>query len=231
MKNSKQILLGILITIDIYIISQFLATIINLKNVFIPGSFIVHTTMLFLSIFVIFLFRNQLDFKLKIPEFKKILITFLVGFFVSFFLNIIVIIISKMLGLKLEGHPATNTFNPLQIFIFVVIYASIAEELLFRGFLLNFLNNHIKQTISIFKWNIKLTVLISGVMFGLGHLIVAKYNVGINFLISIVLISTIGGIFIGIYQEKYKNTSYAIIFHMGVNFVSFIGALLMSNVK
>ena len=68
--------------------------------------------------------------------------------------------------------------SPLQVFIFVFIYASIAEEILFRGFLMNILKPLKIKGISILKRKISVPVIISAFAFGLGHLILITTGVG-----------------------------------------------------
>jgi membrane protease YdiL (CAAX protease family) len=230
MKSKIQILLGFLITVFIFIVSNLLGKFVDFKIQFIPSSFIVHTSMLFFSIVMIYVFRKQLNFKFSFPKIKNVFIPFFIAFFVSILITIAINIISISIGLKIEQHPLLAELNPLQVLIFVFFYASLAEELLFRGFLLNFLNNHIKHSFSFFKWNIKLSILISGFMFGLAHLILMKYHVGVNFLITVVILTTILGIIAGIYQEKYKNTFFAVIVHMGANLLALLGSIITSQI-
>jgi membrane protease YdiL (CAAX protease family) len=118
--------------------------------------------------------------------------------------------------------------SPLQIFVFIFIYASIAEEVLFRGFLMNILKPVSIKGIKVFKRNLNFPVIISAVIFGLAHLILITTGAGGLFLLRIVVFTTILGLIAGYYQEKYNNNAYAIIVHMAGNIMGVIGALLMS---
>lgn len=74
-----------------------------------------------------------------------------------------------------EVHPAIK-LNPVQFLLFVVIAASIAEELLFRGFLLNLLAPLKQRGIKILNRKISLSVMISALLFGLAHLSLASFG-------------------------------------------------------
>jgi membrane protease YdiL (CAAX protease family) len=107
------------------------------------------------------------------------------------------------------------------------LYASIAEEFLFRGFLLNLLKPLENNRVLVIKRKVSLPVILSAVAFGLAHLILLTTGVGLFFLIR-VIIFTIGlGLIAGYYQEKYNNHSYAIIVHMTGNSLAVIAALTM----
>jgi membrane protease YdiL (CAAX protease family) len=149
-----------------------------------------------------------------LPKFKKVFKPFgfgIIVFIVTFFT---ISVVSKVTGGEAEAHPLLLEMTPLQVFIFVFIYASIAEEVLFRGFLMNLLKPLNTKGITIFKRKISLPVILSAVAFGLAHLILIISGVGFFFLIKIVLFTTSLGVVAGYYQEKYDNNAYAIIVHM-----------------
>jgi len=227
MKNKQRIIYGLIITIIIYAIAVFIGGKLHLDNNFFPNSFITHTLMLLLSIAAIYIFKKEVNYKISLPKFKTILKPVLIGLIATITISILMTIVTKVLGGKVEMHPAMKTMSPLQVFIFVFIYASIAEELLFRGFLMNFLKPLKAKGISIFKRKISLPVIISALAFGLAHLILITTGVGLLFLLKIVVVATILGLIAGYYQEKYDNNAYAIIVHMSGNLMGVIGALLM----
>lgn len=202
MKNAKSISFGIGITIVIYLISVVSGRWIDLKHEFFTGSFATHTFMMVLSILLLYKLKKQLKFSLNIPEFKKMLKPFLLGFLTTVFLNITITILSKMLGQKIEAHPLFSLMTPLQIVLFVFIYASIAEELLFRGFLVNYLNRYFQKTYTLFNRKISLAVIISAVMFGLAHLSLLSYGLHSAFLFRIVFVTITLGIIAGYYQKN-----------------------------
>ena len=228
MKNNERIIYGLIIAIVVFTISTFTGRYLHLDIDFLPNSFVTHTLMLLISIIVIYSLKKIVDYKISLPEFKKILKPTLFGLIATIIVNVSVTIITKLLGGQIEAHPLIMKMSPLQIFIFVFIYASIAEEILFRGFLLNILKPLKIKGISILKRKISIPVIISAFAFGLGHLILITTGVGALFLLKIVIFSTTLGLIAGYYQEKYDNNAFAIIVHMSGNLMGVIGALLMS---
>ena len=228
MKNNERIIYGLIITIIVYAIATFSGSKLHLNIDFIPSSFVTHSLMLILSIVLIYGLRKYVNYKISLPQFKKILKPVLFGLLVTIIANISMTIITKILGGKIETHDALTKMSPLQIFIFVFIYASIAEEILFRGFLMNILKPLNAKGINIFKRKISVPVIISAFAFGLGHLILISTGASGFFLMRIVIFTTILGLIAGYYQEKYDNNIFAIIVHMAGNLMGVIGVLLMN---
>jgi membrane protease YdiL (CAAX protease family) len=227
MKTNKQISAGLVISIVIFIIATFIGGKVNLKMGLILNSFLTHTIMLLLSIIVIYGLRNYVDYKISLPKFKKIGKPILFGILATIITNFSLMILSKALGEKIEPHPILTKMNPVQTFIFIFIYASVAEELLFRGFLLNILKPLNAKGIIIFKRRISLSVIISAIAFGLSHLILIITGVGGLFLVRVVIFTTLLGLIAGYYQEKNQNNAYAIIVHMAGNLIGVIGSIVL----
>lgn len=228
MRNNERIIYGIVITIVVFAIATFFGSKIHLNLNFFSSSFMTHSIMLVLSIVLINSLRKYVNYKIAIPQFKKVWKPILFGLLATIFVNIFMTIITKILGGKVEAHALLTKMTPLQIFVFIFIYASIAEEILFRGFLMNILKPLKSKGIKIFKRNLSIPVIISAVIFGLAHLILISTGAGGLFLFRIVIFTTILGLIAGYYQEKYENNAYAIIVHMAGNFMGVIGALLMN---
>jgi membrane protease YdiL (CAAX protease family) len=228
MKNNKRIAYGLIITVVIFAISIFAGSKINSNIDFIPNSFLTHSLMLFLSILMIYRFKNYVDYKFSIPSIKKIFKPILFGIIATIVVNISLTILTKAFGGNVEVLPLLTKMTPTQTFIFIFIYASIAEELLFRGFLLNILKPFHAKGINIFKRRISISVIISAIAFGLGHLILITTGVGGLFLLKVVIFATILGLISGYYQEKYENNAFAIIVHMAGNLMGVIGSIIMN---
>jgi uncharacterized protein len=228
MKNNERIIYGLILTIIIFAISTFSGSKLHLNIDFIPNSFVTHSLMLILSIVLIYGLRKYVNYKISLPQFKKILKPVLFGLLVAIIANISMTIITKLLGGEIETHDALTKMSPLQVFIFVFIYASIAEEILFRGFLMNILKPLNAKGIKFFKRKITVPVIISAVAFGLAHLILITTGAGGFFLVRIVIFTTILGLVAGYYQAKYDNNIFAIIVHMAGNLMGVIGALIMN---
>ncbi|MDW5299430.1 MAG: CPBP family intramembrane glutamic endopeptidase [Sedimentibacter sp.] len=228
MKNNERIIYGIIITIVVFVIATFAGSKLHLNIDFFPYSFVTHSLMLILSIVLIYGLRKYVNYKIALPQFIKTLKPILFGLLATIIVNISMTVITKTLGGKVEAHAALTKMSPLQIFVFVFIYASIAEEILFRGFLMNILKPLKAKGINIFNRNISVPVLISAVAFGLGHLILITTGAGGLFLLRIVVFTTTLGLIAGYYQEKYENNAFAIIVHMAGNSMGVLGALLMN---
>lgn len=228
MKNKERILYGLIITIAIFTVSIFTGRKLDLNIDFIPNSFLTHSSILLLSIFVIYGFKKYVDYKFSLPPFKKIFKPILLGILATIIVNISMAILTKAFDYNVEPHPLLTKMTPLQTFIFIFIYASISEELLFRGFLLNILKPLHVKGINILKRRISIPVIISAIAFGLGHLILITTGIGGLFLLRVVLFTTILGLIAGYYQEKYENNVFAIIVHMAGNLMAIIGSVMMS---
>lgn len=228
MRNNERIIYGIVITIVVFAISTFLGSKIELNLDFFSSSFVTHSFMLVLSIVTIYSLRKYVNYRIAVPQFKKVLKPILLGLLATILVNITMNVLTHILGGKVEAHALLAKLTPLQVFVFVFIYASIAEEMLFRGFLMNILKSLKTKGIKIFKRNLSIPVIISAVIFGLAHLVLISTGAGVLFIFRIVVFTTILGLIAGYYQEKYENNAYAIIVHMSGNAMAVIGALLMS---
>lgn len=228
MKNNERVLYGLIITIVIFVVSTLTGSEIDLNMDFVPGSFLIHSLMLLLSIFVINSFKKYVDYKFSLPKFKKLLKPILFGILATIIVNFLITILTKAFGGTVDSHPLLTKMTPLQTFTFVFVYASIAEELLFRGFLLNILKPLQVKGINILKRKISLPVIISAVAFGLGHLILITTGAGALFLLRVVIFTTILGVIAGYYQEKYNNNVFAIIVHMAGNLMGLMGSIIMN---
>jgi len=183
--------------------------------------------MLLLSIGMIYSLKKQVNYKISIPKFEKIVRPILFGFLATIIVNLFMAAITGTMGDQ-EAHPVLLNTHPFQVFLFIFIYASIAEELLFRGFLLNILKPLKAKGINILKRRVSLPVIISAVAFGLAHLILITTGVGGLFILRVVVFTTVLGLIAGYYQEKYDNNAFAILVHMAGNLFGVIGAIMMS---
>lgn len=222
-----QISYGLIVAIGVFAISTLIGSRFHLNIAFIPDSFVTHTLMLLLSIGMIYSLKKYVNYKISTPKFKNILKPILFGLLATIIVNISMAITTKTLGGKIEAHPALMSTSPLQVFIFIFIYASIAEELLFRGFLMNILKPLKAKGINILKRRVSVPIIISAFAFGLAHLILITTGAGGLFILRIVVFTTVLGLIAGYYQEKYDNNAFAIIVHMAGNTFAVIGALLM----
>ncbi len=230
MKNNKILIPGIIITIVILYIASSYNHFIDLNIDFIPNSFEKHTVIFFLSIIAIYLLKKYVKYSISIPKFKTLLKPIGLGLLVSI---LSAMIMSITLVISSENNSPeiqipTAHLSITQIIIFVFIYSSISEELLFRGFLLNILKPLKDKGISIFKRKISVAVIISALMFGLYHIIPFNADDTMIYITGMVIAPFLLAIIAGYYQEKYDNNVYAIIVHMAGNVVGIIGTIVMN---
>lgn len=229
MKTKQNILLGVIITIIIFALT------LTRKYIFtdfsISGQMLYKLSVeLILSIIAIYLLKP--NFNIKPPK----LIPALKVFFIGFGVTVLIMVTLNLIEILITGkpnkgsHPVLNAMNIYQVFLFVFIGASITEEMLFRGFLLNIISPLKIYKLRLFKKHIGLHIIISALLFGAAHLILLTTGVGFGFVYKIVIMTFIIGLFAGYFQEKYNNTSYAILTHMGANLMGVIGMLIMQFV-
>lgn len=228
MKNNEKVIYGLLITIVIFLTAIFVRSKIELNSSFFPSTFISHSTMLLLSIIAIITLKKEVNFKISAPKFRTILKPILLGIAVTIVINILLTIATKIVGGEPAVHPLVAQMKPMQVLIFVFFYASFAEEILFRGFLLNLLRPLKTKGATLFNRKISLPVIISAAAFGLSHLILITAGVDALFLVRVVSFTFLLGLVAGYYQEKYDNTTYAIIVHMAGNSLAVIAIFVMS---
>jgi membrane protease YdiL (CAAX protease family) len=230
MKNEIKVFIGLLMTILIFLISIILSKIVQIPIKIIPNSFLTTLSELILSGLLISYMQSKglMTFRLKLVQIKIVLRAILTAIIAFVIINILTVIVFKIFHISLQEkmNPFLK-FSPLQYFLFIFIFASIAEEILFRGFLLNMLESYSAFGLKIFKIKISIPVIISGLLFGLAHFILLATGAGLPFVLKIVFLTTSIGLLAGYFQEKYdKNTLVPIVVHMTVNGLGLIGLIL-----
>lgn len=234
MQKGANLLSGILLSLIIYAFAILISKILSFETEFIPNSFVTHSTMLLLSVLVIIYLNKK---SLISFQFKKVKIKYylygtliaLAGFIIA---NVIASIILSVFGFDLnpsgKGHTGIAGLSSAQFFVFIFIYASICEEFLFRGFMQNFLQPlktiGFRISKSVF---ISLPVILSGIFFGLGHLILLNTETSGPVIFRVVIMTWIGGTIAGYFQEKHQNIIPAIIVHMTLNLPGLILSFIM----
>lgn len=112
--------------------------------------------------------------------------------------------------------------------ITIALFASMCEEIFYRGLIYGFLQPLKIYRFRFFKIDISLPVAVCAVMFGLGHLCLLGI---MNFVIvvSIVVSATLLGFIAGYYREKSGSIFPAIAAHITFNLVAFgIPTIMMS---
>ena len=226
MKTSHRIGYGLLLVIVIFLLANLAGVSSKLTSGFFTNSSITHGVMLLLALVAIFIFRGKVDFNIAMPEISKIFKPILFGILTAFIVNFSVNLITRLSGVEVQQHQVTASMSPLQVFVFIFLLASVAEELLFRGFLQNILHPLKEKKITFAGVNLSFPVIISAVTFGLIHLILISTGANFMFLFRIILFTTTLGIVAGYYQEKYDNHVYAIVVHMSGNLPALLGAII-----
>jgi len=228
MKNKERIIYGLFITAFIFSIATIISFNTHLGIDFIPNFFVTLTIELLLSITAIFTLRKHLSYNISLPKIKFILKPIIIALATTIVINLLMTIITKIAGGKIEIPDALSKLKPIQVFIFVFIYASISEEFLFRGFLMNLLKPLDTTSFIILKRKISLPVILSAIAFSAVHLVLLTTGVSTLFLLRVVIFTFCLGIVAGYYQEKHNNHIYAIIVHMTGNSLAVIASLSLN---
>ncbi len=148
--------------------------------------------------------------------------------FYSIGITLLLIVIRQLFSssLDLEEHPVETSMSITQQLLFIVILASLSEELLFRGFLQNILSPLKSYGIRLFNLRLSAPVLVSGGLFGLIHFALVSTGASLTFVILIVLSAIVVGLIAGYFQEKNNNFSYAFIVHLTANLAGLIISIL-----
>lgn len=142
--------------------------------------------------------------------------------------NIILTMMSKPPSPGQE-HPAMGG-GLLKTVLSVLILASTAEEVFYRGLLQGFLDPLKERGFKFFKAHISLPNTVCALGFGLGHLcLLGRMNT--RMVISIVIHTAITGFIAGYYREKSRSLIPAVAAHMAANvfgaIIPIIPAILM----
>ena len=218
---------GLLLTALAYFISMFVGHRCHLNSSILADSVPGHATMLVLSIVLISVFKKQVNYRIAMPKFKEILKPIALGFLCAVVINVVLTIITKIISGSVQNHPLMENTTLLKNFLSVFILASIAEELLFRGFLQNYLRPLSDKGFTLFNKRISLPVLIGALTFSLAHLILLTSGVGTLFIIRILIFTFFLGLIAGYYQEKHDNNIFAILVHMAGNLMGLISVAIM----
>ena len=77
--KKNQVIYGLLITTAVFVLSAFVGNLIDLNHPFVLNSVVTHTTMVLLSIVMIYAFKQQVNYKIAIPNLRTIFKPILFG--------------------------------------------------------------------------------------------------------------------------------------------------------
>lgn len=226
--QAYRLLIGLFLTFAVTALAVVLRHVVKLNSGFFTSTFLSAPIILLLSIVLIVAFRRQLNFRLSMPTFKQVWKPFLVGLLTSIAVSLFTGILTLVFHGRAEVHPAFVGATVLQFVFFTLILTPVAEELLFRGFLLNYLKPLDGKGVKLFGRNISLRVLVTALVFSLCHLGLLASGVGTVFMIRTLVFAFIIGTIAGYYQEKYDNIVPAIIVHMAGNFMGLFSVIIMN---
>ncbi len=222
MNKTLKIFLGIFITLIVLALSSGIE--ITIKPILdsIPMGVSSQVGILIISILLIFLFSKKRIIEFNIGKVKIQQLIRPIG------LTIFLLILRQLIPMVMEneGHPVAVSMSISQQLIFIVVLASLSEELLFRGFLQNMLKPIKSYGINFFNTRLSLPVIISGILFGLMHFAMIGTGASFSFVIQIVISGMFLGMIAGYFQEKYNNFTFAFIVHMTAN----LSGLILSMV-
>lgn len=208
----------------VYILSLIISTLLlfYVPNL-IKGKIIYIVVYLPIILIMTFTFKEELKSSFK--EFKKyfkeynslVLKTWLKALITLIILNVFIQIITHLSSAtNQENLQIMFNKNPLIVILLTTLYAPISEELMFRGVFRKIINN---------KWAF---ILISGILFGLAHVIDDFKS--IEELLYILVYSSLGCYLAWLYY-KTNNIFTNIYFHFLQNSFSVIGMLILYFIK
>jgi membrane protease YdiL (CAAX protease family) len=127
-------------------------------------------------------------------------------------------------GIVGEGLGSIRGMSALQMFLWVFVLASIAEEFLFRGLMQGLLAPLSSYGIQLPKTHLTVPVILPALAFGLGHLLLLG-STAVPLVITIVISTTLLGLVAGRYREKTGSIVPAIVVHMMFNVPGILGKL------
>ncbi|MCD6246028.1 CPBP family intramembrane metalloprotease [candidate division WOR-3 bacterium] len=223
MNKILKMFLGIFVTFLVLMISGGIEITLKSLSISIPEGVGSQFGILIISILLIFLFSRKQIIKFNISKLKIRQLIYPIG--LTVLLSILIYLFSMIVGN--ENHPSATSMSVLQQLIFIVFFASLSEELLFRGFLQNMLEPIRSCGINISNIRLSLPVIISGVLFGIMHFALVSTGASFSLVIQIVVFAMLLGMIAGFFQEKHNNFTFAFIVHMTANLSGLILSIVL----
>lgn len=127
-----------------------------------------------------------------------------------------------------KGIPLIKQLNPLEFLLIVVIWSSLAEEILIRGFVQSSLKSFERQKIKFLTSRISIPVITSALVFAGMHLSLLFIDVDYYTVVFTVITTFLLGLLAGLYREKYNSIIPAIITHMSFNVGGIIAGIIIA---
>lgn len=229
-------ILAVIITLAVFFSSMIIPMATRISIPYIPSTFWLHSSMILLTLVCGAMLKRRGIRLFPNAEIPVLLTLKAIGTSIvwSMGASMFFMVVTVILGVRSEGgneHFVFQTMHSLQIMIFVVIWASIAEEMLTRGLLQTLLEPVRKWGIPFLKTRLSMPVLISGIVFGFLHFGLVKTGASPLFVAQIIISTTVLGWCAGYYREKYNSIGIAVLIHAGFNFLGLCVFLLSTLVK
>jgi membrane protease YdiL (CAAX protease family) len=127
-----------------------------------------------------------------------------------------------------KGIPLLKELNGLEFLLIVVIWSSLAEEILVRGFVQSSLKPFEQHTVKIFKIQLSVSVITSALVFAGMHLSLLFAEIDYYTIVFTVITTFLLGLLAGVYREKYHSIIPAIITHMSFNVGGIITGIIIA---
>ncbi|MBE0527569.1 MAG: CPBP family intramembrane metalloprotease [Candidatus Thorarchaeota archaeon] len=182
-------------------------------------SAIVSPVVLCLSLLVIFLLSMGMLplWGFQLFTFEGMVLLSVIGIIAA----IVVVLVSEHISPTPEKmNPPSDRRGRIIFFVVIVLLASIAEEMLFRGFLQNILDNALLLALDMGWFSITGGAIVSAIVFGMIHIAPAK-QMGSSVPV-LVISAAILGLIAGIFLTFSGSIILPIIVHIEFNLVGFI---------
>ena len=148
----------------------------------------------------------------------------MVGLVIAVAMPLIVSLVMIVGGLD-SMRPFIDFPSVLHYVFIGLIFASVTEEIVFRGLVQSYLSVHISGSLVLFKWQITFPALIGATFFALGHLSLLTLGLAVPQVAAIVLGAFILGITAGYLRDETGSLVAPIIIHMLCNAPGILGYL------
>ena len=180
--------------------------------------------MVYLKDFLVDSWKRFISVGIK-KNVKSIFLSFLVYIGIYLVTQILLFVGSADIGIS-QNQSSVKTYisaYPILTALLSIVVAVFTEECIYRGIIFHTIRKYSKVG----------AILGSGLMFGLIHVLttIAKGNVGIGQILYLILSYSIGGIYLGAVQERYKNIWYSFFVHALWNTLGTLPAVIVALMK
>jgi membrane protease YdiL (CAAX protease family) len=234
--TGRAVLVATVMAVIIYVVSRILsqATLPHLSGMIDPGSvgqknLVFKSYMLLLTLLTMYLFRKQATdrygfqpgVKVSYPLLlKKGILFSLLGLACLIIVNVGAFAITRK---KPVGFPPEKFIN---WFLYIWIWSSVVEEILFRGLLQSYLGQFNQKLFAIRKAVISPAVFVPALLFAAMHLTLFMQGMTASVVAGIFINALILGLLAGYYREKTGSIYPAIFLHILFNVIGYLPSLL-----